>query len=348
MIRPEASITPYACADFIFRADVILKALQEHRDGQSTGPLQSDRRNILAAISKGELLEFAIDHWRLLSEVIDYDTEEADESGAFECSSYGNGISKAVVTQMASHNLPAQVAAEILLVVEEIRVAVDSLFSILPSLRSIRQSRVLDLDSLGSGVSLPNEIAVDQTPAEVPARKSVTPKSPVSSPSHSDKGKALYPPEKAKPLYTLRVTRDKTSHSLVLEDTLRLAKSLEEALRNDEEYAKSHDLAKGASVLSPEMTKQRGILEKYREAFSGSVGNRDIPAREAEVALQLNKALKKTVDTVIMPDLTTYQKNSDWEFPSSDDMEKTIKEMLGVFEKSNSALTGRVPSPMLG
>lgn len=140
---------------------------------------------------------------------------------------------------------------------DDIEVIVDSIYAVIPALRSLRRSYILDLEAASQDSSLPQvteSTIFDATVSEVDSHTDV--------PASSDLKKHH------KPVYTLRVVNPKAPQNAIFDETMRLIMELEEALRNDEEFAQAeaHEIA----VFSPELHEQRVQLDRhFRNQDSG-------------------------------------------------------------------------------
>ncbi|OTA80853.1 hypothetical protein M434DRAFT_37765 [Hypoxylon sp. CO27-5] len=208
----------------------------------------------------------------------------------------------------------------LVLPLQEIEVIVDSLFNVSPAIRFIRKSLIVNFEE-ASEVSTP--------PITVDIRNTNTPSQP-------------YPvTEKGKQLYNLKVvSNDRTAQKYIIGESLRLAKTLEEALRNDETQTIIGPPNQTTSILpvSPKIQKQRHLLEKFDASLGSSPGQGLIPTSKLETVIQLNADLKHTFDAVMPTGWDAKKSLSQEEDLRATD--KILEDMVEKFENANLILAG--------
>jgi hypothetical protein len=121
-----------------------------------------------------------------------------------------------------------------------------------------------------------------------------------------------------------------TTLDLGIERNLRLAASLEEALRNDEAFAKEH----GIKDILPHSSSLQKHLKQLKNIQLRVVRNpKSHPsAEEAGAVVKLNNALQEATKSLMISPET--RKN----VKVGTNSEKTIEDLLGVFQSTNSVL----------
>jgi len=122
-----------------------------------------------------------------------------------------------------------------------------------------------------------------------------------------------------------------------VERNLRLATDLEEALKNDEEFAKKQEIT-DIETFSPSIRKHRERLQQIQYKLIQEPKAQFGP-KEAEAVSKLNKAL-----LAVTKELLVSARKGTLNIPSEKvsgkgiDMEQKLHDLLGTFENSNSIL----------
>jgi hypothetical protein len=279
---------------------------------------QEHRSNILATLAKSELFNYAIERWAQLSS--DY-----EESGEDECADSDGDA----VLGKEKHDLDNIVTSSL----EDIEVIVSSMFAVIPALRSLRRSYILDLEAAGleatstevAGLTT-GEITLPNLTAGNPSLHSIV-KSEADSKTHLEAPKDIE--KQPKPTYTLRVVSNEVPQDAVFDETIRLVKELEEALRNDEDLAKAY--ARDITAFSVDLHEQRVQLDRYYRSYR--TREKGVSSTKADLVVQLNKDVKQTMNAV-MP----FENTTQAQLMSSEEMDSMVNNLIKQVGKANSIL----------
>lgn len=254
----------------------IFRAIQNSEVENAEQSLSRSRRAILAALGTGNLVDIAIERWSVLSM-----SSTDEESMAFEATTVDTtkGSESAAMTSTTTEKATGAAIGSAL---QDIEFALESLFSINSSIRSIRRSYRLDIESAWEE----NSSVVDSTVG-------------ANSDAVDSDGQPMST-EKQKEYLVLRVvSKDKAAQRLMREETVQLVKLLEDALNNDEASVSDQadsGAGKKMRLLSPEVKTQRLRLEEFEK------NSTEIPPDKLKIAVGLNQTLKKTLNSVIVSD----------------------------------------------
>jgi hypothetical protein len=201
---------------------------------------------------------------------------------------------------------------------DDIEVILDSIYAVAPALRSLRRSYILDLEAASQDSTLPQvtgSTIFDATVSEVDSQTDV--------PASSDLKKQY------KPVYTLRVVNLKAPQNAIFDETMRLIKELEEALRNDEEFAQAeaHEIA----VFSPELHEQ--LVQLDRHFRNQERGEKGISSKKADAVSRLNHDVKATVDAAML-----FENPEKGPVMNGEKMDKMVTNLIEEMGKVNSIL----------
>jgi hypothetical protein len=272
------------------------------------------RTSLLAALGAGEFEDYAIARWKILSESYEGDHEE-HESKAVEVGETGKaqppegtaqGVDQdeATKSEVPTSRPPANTEAMLSSALHDIQIVLDSLFCMNSAIRSMRQSYRLNLES-----------AMDESVA-------------LTSPTlvASEQQVQLPQSERLKEAVKLRVvSKDKVAQRFMMEESVRLTKLLENALRNDEaEAAESEDpeATKHMRLLSPVMKNHRLGLEKFQESATS------MPPEKVRAVWELNRTLRDTVDAVMLPKDMEGLDTTVWQGQPSEGTDKILDQAL--------------------
>ncbi|KAL1864276.1 hypothetical protein VTK73DRAFT_6007 [Phialemonium thermophilum] len=259
------------------------------------------RTKLLAALGSEQFVEYSAARWEVLSE--SYESED-EEDHAETARSKGAVDDNTTEADTPAAQLLRKVERMLESTLEDVQIILDSLFSVNPALRSMRQSYRLDLEFVPEeqALSTASTLVVTEPPASRPL------------------------PEKKKETIKFQlVSKDKEAQRFMMEESSRLAGILERALRNDEaEAAKSEDpqATRSVPVLSPEMKKYRVKMDKLKDIKT------PMPPEKVAVAMELNRTLRSTVDAVMFPEDEQLVASAKWETKSKEEADKVLERAL--------------------
>jgi hypothetical protein len=260
----------------------IFRAIQNSEVENAEQSLSRSRRAILAALGTGNLVDIAIERWSVLSMSSTDEESMAFEATTADTTADADTTKGSESAAMTSTTTEKATGAAIGSALQDIEFALESLFSINSSIRSIRRSYRLDIESAWEE----NSSVVDSTVG-------------ANSDAVDSDGQPMST-EKQKEYLVLRVvSKDKAAQRLMREETVQLVKLLEDALNNDEASVSDQadsGAGKKMRLLSPEVKTQRLRLEEFEK------NSTEIPPDKLKIAVGLNQTLKKTLNSVIVSD----------------------------------------------
>lgn len=275
---------------------------------------QKHRSSILATLAKSELFDFAAERWAELSNQYEEIEEEPDcGKPKFVDDLAGDNVNR--IPENTINNLHKAVAFSL----EDIEVIVDSIYAVIPALRSLRRSYILDLEVASQDSTLSQ--VTESTIFDATTMSEVD--------SQTDVPASIDLKKQHKPVYTLRVVNPKAPQNAIFDETMRLIKELEEALRNDEQFAQAeaHEIA----VFSPEINEQRVQLDRhFRNQNNGEKG---ISSKKADAVSRLNHDVKATVDAVML-----FENPEKGPVMNGEEMDKMVSNLIEEMGKVNSIL----------
>ena len=238
-------------------------------------------RALLAIIGRAELADVAFERWTELEQI-------EGEDWASEQSSEGEEQSSEI-THLHE---------------DDIIYLIDSLFSLLPSISSIRQSHLLSLETRNA-----------EARAE---RVFEAQKSTVAGPSSDIQEPAV----------------DHQTYQKLLERNLTLAHDLGVALQNDEEFARSQHIPK-VKIFSPVLQKENERLIEYRDAMRRA--GRDIKM-DTKAQSELHSALADAAKNLLVSVEASDVIGSKGETNKTKNMDKELEGLLSVYRNINDRL----------
>lgn len=256
----------------------IFRAIQNAEVRSVEQPLPRSRLALLAALGTGNLVDIAVQRWTVLS--MSFDDEDEPTAPETAMADADNSGSK---TAMRSSAMTVKATdAAIGSALEDIECSLESLFSINSSIRSIRRSYRLDMES-----------AWEDGPNAMGSTVGVDAGAGTSGEQAVEAGK-----QKEHQVLQV-VSKDKAAQKLMRAETVQLVKRLEDALNSDETSVSDtagSGAVKNMRLLSPAVKAQRLKLEEFEKQ---SV---EMPPDKLKLAVNLNQTMKKTVDSVIVSD----------------------------------------------
>ena len=181
---------------------------------------------------------------------------------------------------------------------------IDSLFSLIPSISSIRQSHLLSLEARRAEADAESVFSAQNVTEAIPSSRG---QGPLVSPQ---------------------------SYQMMLEQNIKLARDLGDALKNDEDFALKQHIPK-VEIFSPVLQKETERLAEHRDAVRKASPHVKM---DVEAQSQLHSAL-----LTITKDLLASVEGSEALGPKAgvketQNMDKSLKGLISMYQKTNDRL----------